>query len=180
MNAVLTKIGKLKPSKCEFFKKQIAYLGHIVSDKGIETDPKKIEAIVDWLVPETVHNVKNFLGFTNYYWKFVFKYAQKAKPLNKLISGENAKKKHQKVDCTDECKAAFEKLKDACTDTPILAYADYKKPFRLNTDASEKGLGAVLYLSKTSNMHSIFTSVKNSQKGKCLDEVDKQCIGFWA
>ena len=67
------------------------------------------------------------------------------KPLNKLISGDNAKKKHRKVEWTDECQEAFEKLKDACTDTPILAYADYEKPFRLNTDASEKGLGAVLY-----------------------------------
>ena len=149
MDAVFTKIRKaglkLKPSKCEFFKKQIAYLGHIVSDKGIKTDPKKIEAIVKWPVPETVHDVRSFLGFTNYYRKFVYKYAQKTKPLNKLISGENAKKKHRKVDWTDECQEAFENLKDACTDTPILAYADYKKPFRLNTDASEKELGAVLY-----------------------------------
>ena len=146
MDAVFTKIGKaglkLKPRKCEFFKKCIAYLGHIVSDKGIETDPKKIEAIVKWPIPETVHDVRSFLGFTNYYQKFVYKYAQKAKPLNKLISGDNAKKKHRKVEWTDE---AFEKLKDACTDTPILAYAEYKRPFRLNTDASERGLGAVLY-----------------------------------
>ena len=149
LDAVFTKIGKaglkLKPSKCEFFKKRIAYLGHIVSDKGIETDPKKIEAIVEWPIPETVHDVRSFLGFTNYYRKFVYKYAQKVKPLNKLISGDNAKKKHRKVEWTDECQEAFEKLKEACTDTPILAYADYKKPFRLNTDASERGLGAVLY-----------------------------------
>ena len=65
--------------------------------------------------------------------------------MNKLISGDNAKKKHQKVEWTDECQEAFEKLKDPCTDTLILAYADYKRPFRLNTDASERGLGAVLY-----------------------------------
>ena len=136
LDAVFTKIGKaglkLKPSKCEFFKKWIAYLGHIVSDKGIKTDPKKIKAVVDWPVPETVHDVWSFLGFTNYYRKFVYKYAEKAKPLNKQISGENAKKKHQKVDWTDECQEAFEKLKNTCTDTPILAYADYKKPFRFH------------------------------------------------
>ena len=149
LDAVLTKIEeaglKLKPSKCEFFKRRIAYLGHIVSDKGIETDPKKIEAILKWPVPKTVHDVRSFLGFTNYYWKFIYKYAQKAKPLNKLISGDNAKKKHSKVDWTDECQTAFDLLKETCTNTPILAYADYKKPFRLNTDASEQGLGAVLY-----------------------------------
>ena len=55
---------KLKPSKCEFFKHRIAYLGHIVSDKGIEMDPKKIKAIIEWPVPGTVHDVHNFLGFT--------------------------------------------------------------------------------------------------------------------
>ena len=136
---------KLKPSKCEFFKRRIAYLGHIVSDKGIETDPKKIEAIINWPVPKTVHDVRSFLGFTNYYQKFIYKYAQKAKPLNKLISGENAKKKHSKVDWTDECQTAFKLLKETCTNTPVLAYANYKKPFHLNTDASERGLGAVLY-----------------------------------
>ena len=89
---------KLEPSKCEFFKHRIAYLGHIVSDKGIETDPKKIEAIREWPIPKTVHDVRSFLGFTNYYWKFIYKYAQKARPLNKIISGENAKRKHSKVD----------------------------------------------------------------------------------
>ena len=141
LDAVLTKIEdaglKLKPSKCEFFKRRIAYLGHIVSDKGIETDPKKIEAILKWPVPKTVHDVRSFLGFTNYYRKFIYKYAQKAKPLNKLISGDNVKKKHSKVDWTDECKTAFDLLKETCTNTPILAYANYKKPFLLNTDASE-------------------------------------------
>ena len=67
---------KLKPSKCEFFKKRIHYLGHIVSDNGIEKDPKKIEAIVNWPGPCTVHEVRQFLGFTNYYRKFVYKFAQ--------------------------------------------------------------------------------------------------------
>ena len=126
---------KLKPSKCKFFKCRIVYLGHIVSDKGIETDPKKIKAIIDWPVPKTIHDVRRFLGFTNYYWKFIYKYAQKPKPLNKLISGENVKKKHSKVDWTDECQAVFDLLKDA----------NYKKPFHLNMDASEKGLSTVLY-----------------------------------
>ena len=58
---------KLKPKKCEFFKSKIAYLGHIVSAKGIETDPKKVEAVKNWTVPKTVTDVRSFLGFTNYY-----------------------------------------------------------------------------------------------------------------
>ena len=149
LEAVFKKISnaglKLKPSKCEFFKKRIHYLGHIVSNKGIETDPKKIEAIVKWPGPRTVHEVRKFLGFTNYYRKFVYKYAQIARPLNKLISGENAKKKNRKVEWGEDQETSFCELKDACTKTPVLAYADYKKPFRVNTDASERGLGSVLY-----------------------------------
>ena len=75
----------------------------------------------------------------------MYKYAQIARPLNKLISGENAKKKHRKLDWGEDQETSFCELKDACTKTPVLAYADYKKPFRLNTDASELGLGSVLY-----------------------------------
>ena len=76
---------KLKPSKCEFFKEKIAYLGHIVWKKGIETDPKKIVAVKLWPQPETVTQVRKFLGFTNYYRKFLYRHAQIAKPLNQLI-----------------------------------------------------------------------------------------------
>ena len=75
----------------------------------------------------------------------MYKYAQIARPLNKLISGKNAKKKHKKVEWGNEQEQAFQKLKEACTKTPVLAYADYKKSFRLNIDASELGLGSVLY-----------------------------------
>ena len=72
-------------------------------------------------------------------------YAKVARPLNALVSGDNANRKKAQVDWSDECQVAFEKLKDLCTSTPILAYADYKKPFQVLTDASGLGLGAVLY-----------------------------------
>ena len=149
LKAVFEKISKaglkLKPSKCEFFKSRINYLGHIVSRNGIETDPKKIEAIQKCPRPKTAHDVCSFLGFTNYYRKFIYKYAQKAHPLNKLISGENAKKRYKKIKWDDSHEQAFRNLKSICMDTPVLAYANYKKPFRLNTDASKVGLGAILY-----------------------------------
>ena len=67
---------RLKPSKCKFFKSQIAYLGHIVSKDGIETEKKKITAIQQWPIPKTVTEIHNFFGFTNYYCKFIPKYAQ--------------------------------------------------------------------------------------------------------
>ena len=135
---------KLKSTKCEFFKDRIAYLGHIVSKAGIETNPKKIQDLKDWPWPVTVTDVRQFLGFTNYYRKFIKQYTVVANPLNKIISGENAKKKNKRVEWSTECEDSFLKLKEICRETPVLAYANYERPFKLMTDASKKGLGAVL------------------------------------
>ena len=118
---------RLKLSKCEFFKSRVTYLGHIVSKNSIKTDPKKIEAIKKWPIPKTVTEVQSFLGFMNYYHKFIPKYVQIARPINQLVSGENANKKKALVDWTEECQIAFEHLKHLCSQTPILAYANYKK-----------------------------------------------------
>ena len=73
-------------------------MGHIVSEKGIEVDPKKTEAVKTWPRPQTVTNVRAFLGFTNQYWKFILKYAHILGPLNELVSGENSRKKKAKVE----------------------------------------------------------------------------------
>ena len=114
------------------------------SKDGIETDPKKISAVKHWPRPETVTQVRKFLGFTNYYRKFLHDYAKIAQPLNKLISGDNGKKKRTKIVWDEACESAFQKLKVLCADTPCLAYPDYQERFKLYTDASESGLGAVL------------------------------------
>ena len=137
---------KLKPSKCAFFRDRIAYLGHIVSKEGIEVDPSKITAIQKWPRPNIVTDVRSFLGFTNYYRKFMHQYAQISKPLNDLTSGENAKRKNKTVEWTEEHQKSFDHLKDLSTKSPILAYANYKKPFIVYTDVSEKGLGAMYSL----------------------------------
>ena len=136
---------RLKPGKCEFFRLQLEYLGHVVSKEGIETNPKKIAAIVNWPRPMTVTHERSFLGFCNYYWKFIKHYAQVAKPLYQLVSRDNAKAKRKEVEWSKECEEAFLKLKEICSNTPILAYADYQRLFKVHTDASESGLGAVLY-----------------------------------
>ena len=99
--------------------------------------------------------VRSFLGFMNYYHKFIPKYAQVARPINRLVSGENANKKKTLLDWTSECQAAFEHLKHLCSQTSILAYANYMKPFQLHTDASENGLGAVLYQKQDNDMESV-------------------------
>ena len=142
----LAKAGlKLKPSKCEFFKSSLKYLGHIVSKDGIATDPRKIEAIKNWPRPNTVTEVCSFMGFTKYYRRFIKGYAKIARPLHELTSGENGKKKNYRVNWTEQCQETFDSLKKICSECPVLAYADYTKPFVLHTDASTMGLGAGLY-----------------------------------
>lgn len=148
---------KLKPSKCEFFKTEVTYLGHIVSADGIKTDPGKINAIKDWPVPHSVKDVRRFLGFSGYYRKFVKNYASIVRPLNDLLIGHSTgpnkpKKKKQPRPSTFEWKAeqqdAFATIIDKLSSPPVLAYAEYEHPFILHTDASMNGLGAVLYQKK--------------------------------
>ena len=89
------------------------------------------------------------MGFTNYYCKFI----------NQLVSGENANKKKTLVEWTEECQTAFKHLKHLCSQTPILAYASYQKPFKLHTDTSENGLGAVLYQKQDDDMERVIAYV---------------------
>ena len=113
--------------------------------KRVQNGSKKIEAVKNWTTPKMVTDVRSFLGFTNHYQRFINTYAKVAKPLNSLVSGHNANRMKALVEWTEECQITFENLKDLCTSTPILAYADYKRPFQLQTDASDLSLDAVLY-----------------------------------
>ena len=106
-------------------------------------------------VPKPVTEVRSFLEFMNYYHKFIPRYAQVAKPINQLVSGDNANKKKALVDWTSECQDTFEHLKCLCSQTPILAYADYIKQFQLHTDASEHGLEVVLYQKQTNGTEGV-------------------------
>lgn len=146
---------KLRASKCDFFKREITYLGHVVSERGIHTDPAKTDSVKTWPVPKTTNDVRIFLGFTGYYRKFIKGYAAIVRPLNDLLVGHCTNKKAQKgrkskikaaqFEWGEQQQIAFETIKDRLINPPVLAYADYKLPFKLHTDACLTGLGAVLY-----------------------------------
>uniref|UniRef100_A0AAY5L9X8 Gypsy retrotransposon integrase-like protein 1 n=1 Tax=Esox lucius TaxID=8010 RepID=A0AAY5L9X8_ESOLU len=137
---------KLRPDKCKLFQSQVKFLGHVVDRHGVRPDPEKISAVVDWATPSTVKEVRAFLGLAGYYRRFISGFAKIARPLNSLLAGIPADKKTGSVgvNWTEECQQAFQQLKTSLTQAPVLAYADFSLPFTVYTDASNRGLGAVL------------------------------------
>ena len=129
---------KLKPKKCRIFQSQVAYLGHIVSQEGVRTDPKKIESIKNWPIPCDTKGVRSFLGLASYYRKFIPGFATSAHSLTRLTE------KDVKFKWGPEESNSFEELKQALISSPILAYPNDKGMYIVDTDASNFGIGAVL------------------------------------
>ena len=135
---------KLKPSKCEVFKTEINYLAHHVSKRGVLPSKKNLEAIARCPPPDTYTKVKSFVGLVGHYRHFIKGFANIAAPLYDLTSGENKDKKSEHLDLPLKAREAFDRLKAACLQAPILAFHNFGKPFLLEMDASSKGLAAVL------------------------------------
>ncbi|CAK8685090.1 unnamed protein product [Clavelina lepadiformis] len=128
----------LKPSKCSLFQESVKFLGHKISKEGVMCDAEKVEAVANWPIPRTVKHVRQFVGLTSYYRKFIPNYAKIASPLHKLTE------KNKKFQWTEEHQDAFATLKRLLCTAPVLAYPNYDKPFILDTDASDNAIGAVL------------------------------------
>ncbi|XP_042338496.1 uncharacterized protein LOC121939556, partial [Plectropomus leopardus] len=141
---------KAKLVKCAFFRREVQYLGHVISEAGVSTDPSKVEVVASWQPPTTISELRSFLGFASYYRRFVEGFAKLAAPLHKLVAelgGSKTQKRSQRGitgHWTQECQRTFEALKLKLTTAPVLAYADFSLPFILEVDASHSGLGAVL------------------------------------
>ena len=129
---------KLKPEKCRLMQRSVCFLGHVISERGIATDPEKTRMVSEWPVPVLIKEVRSFLGLTGYYRRFVRNYAAIAAPLHFLT------KKDQPFMWTEETQEAFDALKEALTSPPILAMPNDTGEFVLDTDASDRTIGAVL------------------------------------
>eukprot|EP00731_Ephydatia_muelleri_P019115 Em0011g1155a len=129
---------KIKPSKCQLLRKSVLYLGHIVSEKGVEVDPKKTSCVRSWQVPNDRECLRKFLGFASYYRKFIPSFAQIASPLHSLTE------KAKPWQWSQQCNEAFDQLKEKLLSPPILSFPQFDKVFVVDTDASQHGLGAVL------------------------------------
>jgi hypothetical protein len=125
-------------SKCSFAQTKISYLGHIISQDGVGTDPSKLESIASWPTPNSVKELRSFLGLAGYYRRFVRHFGIISKPLTNLL------KKHALFIWTSDHDIAFQTLKTALYQAPVLALPNFAKPFSIETDASEAGVGAVL------------------------------------
>ena len=131
---------KLKLKKCHFAKQQITYLGHVISTKGVEPDGTKLAAVTAYPTPRNSKEVKQFMGLSNYYHRFISNYAHLAEPLHRLLR----KSSNKTFNWTPECDAAFNGLKARLTSPPILAFPNFAEPFIVATDASDRAIGGVL------------------------------------
>ena len=127
-----------KFSKCEFWLDSVEFLGHTISSEGISVDPSKIQEVVDWKPPTSVHQIRSFLGLAGYYRRFIPDFSRIAKPMMELL------KKGVKFVWDDKCEEAFHTLRAQLTTAPMLAQPDNTKPFDVYCDASGTGLGCVL------------------------------------
>ena len=135
----ITQAGlKLKPEKCQFFRDEVAFLGHLVSERGIQPNPDNVAKILGWPTSKTVTEVRQLLGMGSYYRRFIKDFSSIVKPLTELT------KKDREFKWTDACQQSFEKLKLSFTGTEIMGFPKDEGTFTLDTDASDTTIGAVL------------------------------------
>ncbi len=146
---------KLNPNKCCFAAKTITFIGHVVNKEGTRLNLDKLEVVLHFPKPKTVTNVTSFLGLTGYYRNYVQGYSRLVAPLFELTKRD--------VDFIWDlgCQQAFQALKVALVDAPVLIWPDFKKPFCLDVDWSLKGVGAILSL-KEGKFEKVVAHASNS------------------
>lgn len=129
---------KLQPDKCDFLRKKVSYLGHVIGHTGVRPDEKRVKAVRDYPAPKTTQELKGLLGLVGYYRRFIPNFSKMAKPLTELL------KKNTPYIWDDKTEKAFVTLKKLLTTEPLLQYPDFTKLFVLTTDASNDTIGVVV------------------------------------
>ena len=127
-----------KFSKCEFWLTEVRFLGHVVSASGVLVDPEKVEVVMSWERPESVFEIRSFLGLVGYNRRFIEDLSRLAAPMTRLI------RKEVNFDWDDRCEEAFQKLKRRLTSAPILIVPNWGQGHTVYCDVSRVGLGCVL------------------------------------
>ncbi|KAJ1571868.1 hypothetical protein NDA12_006538 [Ustilago hordei] len=167
-----------KLSKCEFHTKTVEFLGYIIKPMGIEMDPEKVHTVKEWPMPESIHDIQRFLGFANFYQRFIAHFAHIAKPLTALVKPIE---RFKKFELPEEAQQAFHKLIQAFTSAGVLQHFDYHLPTRLETDASDFAIAGVLKQEHEGQWHPVaFYSRKMSSAEKNYEIHDKELLAVVA
>ncbi|WAR55033.1 hypothetical protein PtB15_4B652 [Puccinia triticina] len=181
VNRILETLSKnqlwLKPEKCEFSKPEVEYLGLLIACNRIRMDPAKVKAVTEWPAPRNVTELQRFIGFSNFYRRFIDHFSGKTRPLHDLTKAKTP------FVWDDQCNSAFKCLKTAFTSAPILKIADPYKPFILECDCSDFALGAVLsqVCNKDKELHPVvYLSRSLVQEEKNYEIFDKELLAIVA
>ncbi|KAJ1571233.1 hypothetical protein NDA12_003308 [Ustilago hordei] len=166
-----------KLPKCEFHTKTVEFLGYIIKPTGIEMDPEKVHTVKEWPMPESIHDIQRFLGFANFYRRFIAHFARIAKPLTALVKPIE---RFKKFELPEEAQQAFHKLIQAFTSAGVLQHFDYHLPTRLETDASDFAIAGVLKQEHEGRWHPVaFYSRKMSSAEKNYEIHDKELLAVY-
>jgi RNase H-like domain found in reverse transcriptase/Reverse transcriptase (RNA-dependent DNA polymerase) len=164
----------LKAKKCEFCQTRIKYLGMIIEEEKISMDTVKLGGIRDWPIPTTLKQTRSFLGFGNFYRKFISHYSKLARPLNNLMN------KDKKFEWTTKCQKAFDTMKKQFMEEPVLLMPNQSKPFQIESDASKVATGTVLsQLDLNGDQHPVaFLSKTFSETKRKYEIYDRELLGI--
>ncbi|SOV03351.1 uncharacterized protein UDID_18641 [Ustilago sp. UG-2017a] len=167
-----------KLSKCEFHTKIVEFLGYIIKPMGIEMDPEKVRTVKEWPMPASIHDIQRFLGFANFYRRFIAHFARIAKPLTSLVKPTE---RFKKFELPEEAQQAFHQLIQAFTSAGVLQHFDYHLPTRLETDASDFAIAGVLKQEHEERWHPVaFYSRKMSSAERNYEIHDKELLAVVA
>jgi transposase InsO family protein len=166
---------KLKPSKCHIFQLRVSFLGHVVSESGIEPDPEKVEAVKTWPRPKNLTEVRAFVGLAGYYRNHIRGFAEIARPLHELT------RKGERFQWNEMRELSFIRLKECLTSSPVLAAPHSEGQFVLDTDASDFALGAILQQNQDGVVRVIAygsRSLNNAERSYCTTRKELLAIVF--